>query len=100
MEALLEIRRWALPGLLVAFALLFVAGNLLLVARRLLFRARSSPAPLIGTLCGVLALIAVPLSLSWQWVIGIVVGLIVVEFAGIVTNSALSAAPSGSEEPK
>ena len=57
----------------------FVVFNLIYAFMRLVRRRRVSSIPLIGSGFGIVALIATPASLSWDLVVGVLTGFVVIE---------------------
>jgi hypothetical protein len=66
-----EAARWQLATAAGGMWLFFTVMNGLMVAVRFFKGRRASSIPLVGTMFGVVALIAVPVSVSWEWVLAV-----------------------------
>ncbi len=74
-----EAARYQLTVMSAGVSAFFVIFNLIYTGQRLVWRRPVSSVPLIGTGFGIVALVAVPVSLSWEWVLAILFGFLVSE---------------------
>jgi hypothetical protein len=100
METTWEGARWCLAVMAAGCSAFVVVFNLLYVTLRFVWHRRVSSVPLIGGLLGIVALVAVPVSMSWGLVLGILGGLLIVEFLNFLWPASLFDPPNGSEEQK